>query len=170
MKDEIVNRVAKSPLVVFDLEDYFPTEPIVFLDIKQWLWQEVILREKEFREAIRNHNWKQYENSLVALGCSSQAIVPAWATILVASELFPYAKKVVQGSVSDLLHEVYHQKLATEDFSYLNEKPVIIKGCSKKAVPPSVYVLALGYIQPWAKSVMYGEACSSVPIYKKSNV
>lgn len=170
MENEIINRVAKSPLVVFDLEDYFPTEPIVFLDIKQWLWQEMILREKDFREEIRNHNWQQYENCLVALDCSSQAILPAWATILVASELLPYAKKVIHGSIENLLHEVYHEKLATEDFSHLNGKPVIIKGCSKKAVPHSVYVLALGYIQPLAKSIMYGEACSSVPIFKKSNV
>lgn len=167
MEYEIPNRVSQSSLEVFDLQDYFPTEEILFLDIKQWLFEEIILREKPFRESVKNHHWEQYKGKYVAMGCSSEAIIPAWAYLLVASHLLPWAKKTIQGSIKDLLISIYQERLNNLDYAFLQNKPVIIKGCSQKPVPEEVYVLAMSHIQPLARSVMYGEACSAVPIFKQ---
>lgn len=167
MIDTIPNRVAQSPLEVFDLEDYFPKEQIISLDISQWLFEGMILKEKEFRDALKKHHWQQYEGKFVALQCRCEAIVPAWAYLLVASYLQPFTLKTIHGSQEELLVGIYQEKLSQIDYSYLKGKPVIIKGCSKKPVPEKVYVLAINYIQPFARSIMYGEACSAVPIFKK---
>lgn len=165
--EEIVNRVANSSLEIFDLEAYFPENEIIFLDIKSWLFDEIILKEKDFRQALQSHNWEQYRQKYVALGCSSDAIVPAWAYMLIATQLEPFALKVIKGTPSDMLCMIYEDILSKIDYSYLLQKPVIIKGCSKKPVPESAYISAVKYIQPLAKSIMYGEACSAVPVFKK---
>lgn len=169
MPNQIINRVANSSLEIFDLEDFFPKQEIIFFDIKQWLFQEMILKEKDFREQVKNHHWQQYQGKYVAVGCSSEAIVPAWAYLLITSYLLPFCIKVVKGSTEDLLVAIYQETLAGLDYSRLKDKPVIIKGCSRKPVPESVYIQAISYIQPVARSIMYGEACSAVPIFKKSN-
>ena len=165
--DEIINKVANSALEVFDLEDYYPSGIRTQIDISQWLIEGFLLKEKDFREALKNHDWKQYENHFVAIHCSTDAIIPAWATILVAVYLFPFTKKVVTGNLSDLETALYQEIIPTIDYSKYQDKPVILKGCSKKPVPESAYIMAIQKLQPFAKSIMYGEACSAVPLFKK---
>lgn len=165
--DEIINRVANSVLEVFDLEDYYPKGNRVQIDISQWLLEGFLLKEKDFREHLQQHDWSQYQGQYVAIICSTDAIVPAWASILITLHLAPFAKKIVNGTFEDLETALYQEILPTIDYTIYENKPVIIKGCSKKPVPMSAYVLAAQYLQPFAKSIMYGEACSAVPLYKK---
>lgn len=165
-EEEIINRVASSALEVFDLEDYYPAGIRTQIDISQWLDEGFLLREKHFREQLKNHDWQQYEGHYVAVYCSTDAILPAWASILVTVQLAPFARKVVSGTISDLDTALYQELLPTLDYSVYQDKPVIIKGCSKKPVPMGAYVLAAQNLQPYAKSIMYGEACSAVPLYK----
>jgi len=166
--DEIINKVANSALEVFDLEDYYSSGIRTQIDISQWLEEGFLLKEKDFREALKNHDWKQYEKHFVAIQCSTDAIIPAWATILVTVYLSRFAQKVVVGNLYDLETALYHEILPTLDFSIYQDKPVILKGCSKKPVPESAYISAVQKLQPFAKSIMYGEACSAVPLFKKS--
>lgn len=166
MQEEIINKVASSVLVVFDLEDYYQNGVRSKIDISQWLIEGFLLKEKDFRENLKNHDWSQYQDHFVAVYCSTDAILPAWASILVASYVAPFAKKVVLGNLSDLETSIYESELAKIDFSTYQDKPVILKGCSKKPVPETAYILAIQQLQKHAKSVMYGEACSAVPIFK----
>ena len=165
--DEIVNKVAKSALEVFDLEDYYPTEKRSEIDISQWLLEGFLLKEKDFREQLIQQDWAQYQDQNVAIFCSTDAIIPAWASVLVTIQLAPFAKKIIAGTLADLDAALYQELLSKIDFSVYEGKSVILKGCSKKPVPMSAYVLAAQYLQPFAKSIMYGEACSAVPLYKK---
>ncbi|WP_366185614.1 DUF2480 family protein [Flavobacterium ovatum] len=164
--DEIINKVAESKLEVFDLEDYYPKGQRVQIDISQWLIEGFLLREKDFRESLKNHDWSQYQDQLVAIHCSTDAIVPAWSSILVAIQLAPFAKKIVDGTIDDLNASLYEELLPKIDFSVYENKAMIIKGCSKKPVPTRAYILAAHHLQPYARSIMYGEACSAVPLYK----
>lgn len=164
---KIVNRVAKSPLVTFDLEDYYPKGNRMVLDIKDWLYEGIILREKKFRNHIESHNWEQYHDAFVAMKCSTDAIVPGWAYMLVATKLQPFAKKSIVGNLEQLETSLYQSVIESLDVSAFKDKPVIIKGCTNKPVPPNAYLWITSKIQAVAKSVMYGEACSSVPLYKK---
>jgi hypothetical protein len=166
-EQEIVNRVANSVLQVFDLEDYYPEGERVSVDISQWLWEGFVLREKDFRESLKNHDWQQYTDKYVALYCSTDAIVPAWAYMLVTVYLQPYAKYTLQGTVEELNTQLYSGILNKIDYAEFTGKPVIIKGCSKKPVPQQAYTMAVQKLMPVAKSLMFGEACSSVPLYKK---
>jgi hypothetical protein len=166
--DEIVNKVANSVLEVFDLEDYYPSGIRTQLDISQWLLDGFLLKEKDFREALKNHDWSQFQNHFVAIHCSTDAIIPAWASILFTVYLSPFAKKVVVGNFIDLETSLYQEILSTLDYSKYQDKPIILKGCSKKPVPESAYIMAIQKLQPFAKSIMYGEACSAVPLYKKN--
>ena len=166
--DEIVNKVANSVLEVFDLEDYYPSGIRTQLDVSQWLLDGFLLKEKDFREALKNHDWSQFQNHFVAIHCSTDAIIPAWASILVTVYLSPFAKKVVVGNLTDLETSLYQEILSTLDYSKYQDKPIILKGCSKKPVPESAYIMAIQKLQPFAKSIMYGEACSAVPLYKKN--
>lgn len=168
MSEEIINKVANSVLEVFDLEDYYPKGIRTQLDIAQWLLDGFLLKEKGFSEALKNHNWSQYQDHYVAIYCSTDAIIPAWATILVTVYLSPFAKKVIRGSFADLDSILYQELLPSLDYSIYLDKPVILKGCSKKPVPESAYILAIQHLHPFAKSIMYGEACSAVPLYKKA--
>ena len=164
--EEIINKVANSVLVVFDLEDYYPIGTRVEIDISQWLIEGFLLKEKDFRESLKNHDWSQYQDQYVAINCSTDAIVPAWASILVAVKLAPFAKKIVDGTIEDLDSSLYETLLSKIDYSVYTNKPMIIKGCARKPVPMRAYVLAAHYLQPVAKSIMYGEACSAVPLFK----
>ena len=166
--EEIINKVANSVLEVFDLEDYYPSGIRAQIDISQWLLEGFLLREKEFREALKNHDWSQYQDQYVGIHCSTAAIVPTWASILVAIQLAPFAKKIINGTLDDLEASLYQELLPKIDFSVYQNKPVIIKGCSRKPVPMRAYVLAAQYLHPFAKSIMYGEACSAVPLYKST--
>ncbi len=167
MEDEIVNRVANSKLLTFDLEEHYPAGDRVLLDIKDWLHEGYILREKEFRAYINDHNWEQYDNAYVALTCSTDAIVPGWAYMLLTTKLEPFAKKTVQGNLEQLETAIYQEIIQKLDLSEYQDKYVIVKGCSHKPVPPNAYLLITSRLQPIVKSLMYGEACSSVPLYKK---
>ncbi len=163
---EIVNRVARSKLMTFDLEDYYPEGKRMVLDIKDWLHEGFILREKEFRNYISDHNWEQYKDVFVALSCSTDAIVPGWAYMLIATELQPYVKQLVIGDLQQLETTVYQTVIDNLDVSPFKDRPVIIKGCSNKPVPPNAYLWITGKLQPHVKSLRYGEACSSVPLVK----
>jgi len=168
MQDEIINKVANSALEVFDLEDYYPMGIRTQIDISQWLIEGFLLKEKDFREALKNYDWAQFQNHFVAIHCSTDAIIPAWATILVTTYISTFAKKVVLGNLNDLETALFQEILPTLDYSKYQDKSVILKGCSKKPVPESAYIMAVQKLQPFAKSIMYGEACSAVPLYKKS--
>ncbi len=165
--DEIINKVANSALEVFDLEDYYPKEIQTQIDVSHWLYEGYILKEKDFREALKNHDWSIYQNHLVAINCSTDAIIPAWANLVVTIHLIPFAKTIINGNLNDLIVAYYQEVLQNIDYSIYKDKPVILKGCSKKAVPENAYVYAIQNLQPFAKSIMYGEACSAVPLYKK---
>jgi hypothetical protein len=166
--DEIINKVANSALEVFDLEDYYPNGIRTQIDISQWLLEGFLLKEKDFREALKNHNWSQYENHYVAIHCATDAIIPAWASILVTTYVAPFAQKAVLGTINDLNTALYQEILKHLDYAKYQDKPIILKGCSQKPVPESAYVFAVQELQKVAKSIMYGEACSAVPLYKKA--
>ena len=167
MEKEIVNRVAQSKLITFDLEELYQEGEREVLDITQWLYEGLILREKEFRKQLEEVDWTAYQDKYVALTCSSDAIVPGWAFMLVTSKLAPFTKKVVQGDLETLETVLYQEQLMDYDFSDFKDKPIIIKGCSNKPVPQNAYLMAISKIQQVAKSVMYGEACSAVPLFKR---
>ena len=164
--EDIINKVANSALEVFDLEDYYPNGIRSQIDISLWLLEGFLLKEKDFRAHLQEHNWAQYKDHYIAINCSTGAIVPAWASILVAVQLAPYAKKIVNGTIEDLDSALYEELLAKKDYSAYENKAVIIKGCSKKPVPMRAYILSAHYLQPFARSIMYGEACSAVPLFK----
>jgi hypothetical protein len=165
--EEIKNKVAESKLEVFDLEDYYPKGKRITIDMSQWLIDGFLLREKDFRLALKNHDWQQYQDAYVAIDCSTDAILPAWASILVASHLVGYAQKAVNGNLQELETSLYELIISKIDFSIYQDKAVILKGCSKIPVPQSAYLLAINKLQPFARSIMYGEACSAVPLYKR---
>jgi hypothetical protein len=167
MENEIVNRVANSKLVVVDLEDYYPDGERTVFDIKGWLYEELVLREKDFREKISKHDWSQYQGDYIALTCTSDAIVPAWAFMLLTIHLQPYAKKIVIGTLEQLETSIYQEIIQNVDINQFQDKPLIIKGCSNKPVPANAYIMLAQKLKPVAQSVMYGEACSAVPLFKK---
>lgn len=166
MEDEIINRVANSKLVTVNLEDYYPKGPRVLFDIKDWLFEGLVLREKDFRNQVAEFNWAQYQDSCVALTCSTDAIIPGWAFMLISIQLQPYAKRIVIGDLEALETAIYQDIITNLDVSEFKEMPIIIKGCSKKPVPQNAYIMLANKLKPVAKSIMYGEACSSVPLYK----
>lgn len=163
--EEIVNRVAKSPLITIDLEELRPSGERHIVDLSVWLEQGFILREKEFRQALTEHDWTLYQNTYVAVQCSSEAVLPAWAALLVTTYLST-AKVVVWGDEKDLEKVLYTHSIAAMDISTYAEKPLIIKGCSDPSVPQSAYLDLIHKLQPVAKSIFFGEACSSVPLFK----
>lgn len=167
MTDEIINRVANSKLVTIDLEDYYPEGKRILFDIKEWLFEGLVLREKDFREKIKNFNWSQYQKCYVALTCSTDAIIPAWAYMLLVVNMEPFVEKVIIGSLEALETSIYQDIINQLDTSEFKDKPVIIKGCSNKPVPVNAYTMLINKLKPTAKSVMYGEACSSVPLFKR---
>lgn len=163
---QIKNKVANSGLVELNLEDYYTKGERVLIDIKDQLWQGLILREDEFRAYIKDTNWTQYTNKYVAITCTADAIVPLWAYMLVASAVEPFAKKAVFGNMEALETALFFEALAKLDYTEFADKRIIVKGCSKYDVPPSAYVEITNRLRPIAKSIMYGEACSTVPVYK----
>jgi hypothetical protein len=166
-ENEIVNRVTSSALVTFDLEDYYPKGDRVLIDIKEQLFQGLILREKDFREFIRTKNWSEYANKFVAITCSDDAVIPTWAYMLLTSALQPFARKIIFGNLEHLENKIFSDVLTTVDWSKFSGAKVVIKGCSKLPVPISAYVEATESMRPFAQSIMFGEACSTVPVYKK---
>ena len=167
MENEIVNRVSSSQLISFDLEElYTPGERFLF-DIKPLLFQQLVLKEKGFRAFIKSHDWSQYEKKYVAITCSADAVVPTWAYMLLGSALQPYAAVVIFGSLLDLEISLFKQALDKIDWEKYSNAKVVIKGCSKVEVPVSAYVEATNRLRAIASSIMFGEPCSTVPVFKK---
>lgn len=170
MSSEIINRVANSTLITFDLEDYYPVGERFLFDIKDWLHEGLVLREKDFRKKTSEYDWSVHQDQFVALTCSTDAIIPAWAFMLLGTYLQPHAGKVVSGDLLTLESTLYTEIIQNLDVSHLQNKSVIIKGCTNKPVPANAYILLIAKLQPIVKSLMYGEACSSVPLYKKAKL
>ena len=165
--EEIVNKVAQSGIVTIDLEEFYDNTPRVLFDIKPLLFQELILKEKDFREYIKTHNWGQYKDSYVALTCTADAIVPTWAYMLLTLSLRPIAKKIVYGSLEVLETVLFEDKINTLDITPFKDARIVIKGCGEKPVPIAAFVALTEKLKPVAKSIMYGEPCSTVPVFKK---
>lgn len=168
MENEIVNRVANSSLVTFDLEKYYTPGDRVLYDIKNDLFQELILREKDFREHIKLNDWTRFKNKFVAVTCSVDAVVPTWAYMLLTMALNPYASRVFFGSLEQLESYLYHEVLASVDWSQFKGAKVVIKGCSHLAIPVSAYTEVAEKLLPQASTIMFGEPCSTVPLFKRS--
>ena len=163
----LVNRVASSSLVTIDLETFFPKEEIKVFDLKDYLFMGLILKEKDFREALKAHDWAQYEGCSLAVFCSADAIIPTWAYMLVAACAAPFATNIFQGSAEEFYKMAFQKALDGVDATRYEGQRIVIKGCSDKPVPPSAYVELTRKLQPVANSIMYGEPCSTVPIFKK---
>ncbi|MDR2122322.1 MAG: DUF2480 family protein [Flavobacteriaceae bacterium] len=165
--DEIVNKIEKSGLITFDLESLYPKEKRLVFDLKNYLYEDLILKEKDFRLALSELDWSQYKNTFVAITCSSDAIVPLWAYLLVAGYLTGIAKLVSFGSPEDLERDIYTQIIDSVQIKDYQDKKVIIKGCSHKPVPLNAYLQLVQKLKPVVSSLMFGEACSTVPVYKR---
>jgi hypothetical protein len=163
----LVNRVANSSLVTIDLEDFFPAGEIVPFDLKAYLFMELILKEKDFREALNAINWEQYKRKNLAVFCSADAIIPMWAYMLVATHAAPYVEDIALCEPANFVEQAYQKKLASLDLEAYEGKRLVVKGCSDKPVPPSAYLEITRRLQPIALSIMFGEPCSTVPVFKK---
>jgi len=166
MEDVIINKVANSQIITLNLENFFP-EQIELFDLKDFLYLELILKEKEFRESLKNVEWKRYEQKYVRIFCSSDAIVPLWAYMLVTSYLQPYTKLIFTGSEDEAMMQAFLQKLSLEDFAVYKDKRMVLKGCGDRIIPEYAYVAITNALLPFVKSIMYGEPCSTVPVFKK---
>ena len=168
MNEPIVNRVAESKLITFDLQEFYPNGERVFFDISEWLEKGLVLKEKKFRDKAKGHAWGEFKGKYVAIDCSTDAIVPAWAPLLIASYLNSFAKEVVFGDLEMLENHIFKGVIDDLNLDLYRDKPIIIKGCSEKEIPENVFIQLLARFQKVAKSIFYGEACSSVPIWKKA--
>ncbi|MEQ6121784.1 DUF2480 family protein [Reichenbachiella sp. MALMAid0571] len=166
MEGEIVNRVANSSLTNFDLEDYYDKGERVVYDIKENLFNGFVLKEKDFRAFVKENDWSAYQDKNVAIICSTDAIVPTWAYMLLVSALDPFAKNVIYGSLEKLEQYLFQDALSKIDLKEFEDARVIIKGCGRYPVPEFAYVEITRLLKPVAKSIMYGEACSAVPVFK----
>lgn len=164
---EIVNRIANSPIITFKLEEHFPEGERIALDIKDVLFQGMILREKDFRLWIKEHDWDQYQGKHVAVFCSVEAIIQSWAWMLLMSKLQPVAETVLTGSAEELEKHLWNQQLDLVDWAEMADRPVVVKGCSDRPVPASIYAEATRRLLPFAKKISFGEPCSTVPVWKK---
>ena len=167
MQGEITNRVANSSLIEINLEDYYDKNGRVVYDIKDNLFQGFVLKEKEFRAFIKENDWSIYQGKNVAIICSSDAIVPTWAYMLLVTSIGAFANTVIYGSLQNLEQYLFHQALSKIDLSELENAKVMIKGCGNYPVPEFAYVEITRLLTPIVSSLMYGEACSAVPVYKK---
>ncbi len=163
----LVNKVAKSSLITLNLEDFFPKEEVIAFDLKDYLFMELILKEKDFRAALKEHDWEQYREKNLVVFCSTDAIIPVWAYMLVTAYATPFANEIFQGTEDEFYKNAFQKALSTVDESQYEGSRIVIKGCSNKPVPPSAYVELTRKLQPYAQSIMYGEPCSTVPIFKR---
>ena len=167
MSEEMVNKVAESGLISFDLEEYYPKGEIKTFDLKEYLFMGLILKEKDFRAALQTTDWTVYQDANVAITCSADAIIPMWAYMLIASYLQPYAKEIVFGDEKKLVSTLLFKNLASLKGEDYTDKRVVVKGCGEVDIPESAYVEITNKLRPFVKSIMYGEPCSTVSIYKK---
>ncbi len=167
MQGEIINKVANSSLIEINLEDYYDKHERIVYDIKDNLFQEFVLKEKDFRTFVKQHDWSKYQDKNVAIICSTDAIVPTWAYMLLVTHMEPFANVVIYASLDGLEQYLFHRALSKIDLSELQDTKVMIKGCGNYPVPEFAYVEITRLLQPVVSSLMYGEACSAVPVYKK---
>jgi len=168
MSDEIVNKVAESGLITIDLEKYLPNkEEVVVFDLKDFLFMGMILKEKDFREALKQYEWEKYRNKRVAITCSADAIIPVWAYMLVTSYLQPLAKETMVGSEKEMHKSTIIKNISSINISDFEGKRIVLKGCGETPIDDFAYAEATRVLLPVAKSIMYGEPCSTVPVYKK---
>ena len=167
MNDPIVNKVADSGLITLDPADYYPKEETKTFDLKDFLFMELILKEKDFREALKNLNWEEYRDKNVAVTCSADAIIPMWAWMLAASYLQPVAKEIVMGDEKELHKTIFLKNLSKINLGEFADKRIVVKGCGDTPIGEFVYMELTRLLQPVVKSIMYGEPCSTVPVYKR---
>lgn len=163
----LVNKVAQSKLITINLEDFFPTEEVINFDLKDYLFMEMILKEKDFRIALKGHDWSKYEGKIVLVNCSADAIIPLWAYMLVATYTSPIASDVFYGDEVAYYQFAMSKAIAAIDASQYQDELLVIKGCGAKPVPPSAYLDITKKLRPFVKSIMFGEPCSTVPVFKK---
>ncbi len=167
MSEPFVNKVADSGLITLDLEKWYPREETAVFDIKDYLFMGMILKEKDFREALKAKDWTIYQDKNVALTCSVDAIIPVWAYMLVAANLQPFANEIVMGDEKELHKTIFLKNLSAIDVQEFDDKRVVIKGCGETPIADYVYMEITKLLRPVAKSIMYGEPCSTVPVFKK---
>ncbi len=166
MAEEIINRIAESALLTLDLEQFYPKERITIFDLKPFLFMELILKEKDFRLALTNTDWSPYQDHIVGVCCSADAVIPVWAYMLVASYLQPVATDVVFGDEPTVIRQLITREIQTLDAGQFKDKRVVIKGCGEKSIGEFAYLEITKKLRPFVKSIMYGEPCSTVPVYK----
>lgn len=162
-----MNKVAESGLVTLDLETYLPKETIEVFDLKGYLFMELILKEKDFREAMKNIDWSSYQDKYVTITCSADAVIPVWAYMLVAASLQPYAREIYLGTAEEFQKKIFLDRLRAIDAAEFADKRVVVKGCGETPIGEYAYLEITSKLRPVAKTIMYGEPCSTVPVYKK---
>lgn len=167
MSDPIINKVAQSGLITLDPADFIPREPILVFDLKDYLYMGMILREKDFRETLRQMDWEGYRGQIVTLTCSADAIIPVWAYMLVTTYLSGIAAEVLMGDETTARRQLFQRKLWELPVGEYVDQRIVIKGCGDEAIEEYVYTGLTQKLVPVAKSVMYGEPCSTVPVYKR---
>ena len=167
-EDEIINRVANSSLLTFNLEDYYHKGERILYDIKQNLFQELILKEKDFRAFVKDHDWSQYKDKNVGIICSTDAIVPTWAYMLLITRLQPYANIVIFGDLEKLEQALFQEALSKINLEEFKNAKVVVKGCGDLPIPIFAYTEITRILTPIVQSIMYGEPCSTVPIFKNA--
>jgi len=163
----LINRVANSGIITIDLETFFPKDEVVAFDLKDYLFQEMILKEKDFRASLKAFEWSQYEGKIVVVFCSVDAIIPTWAYMLVSAKCSGIAKDIYQGTANEYYKYIYKEMLSKIDYGQYQDNRVVIKGCSNLPVPTMAYMEITEKLKPYAQSIMYGEPCSTVPIFKR---
>lgn len=167
MAEEIVNKVEQSGLINIELDSFLKGKKIVMLDIQDQLYEGLVLKEKDFRQFISEHNWTRYSDSILGVFCSSDAIIPMWTYMLIASAAKPFANEIIFGNNEQVKIELINQSIKTMNVSDYKDERVIVKGCSNINLPEQSYIYITEKLQPVVKSLMFGEACSTVPIYKR---
>jgi len=167
MSDAIVNKVSESGLITLDLEQYYPRDTVALFDLKDYLFMGLILKEKDFREALKNLDWDAYRNKYVGVTCSADAIIPPWAYMLAAAYLQPVAKDVIMGNEKEVHKTIFLKNIQGIDVNEFTGQRVVVKGCGETPIGEFAYMEITKRLRPVAKTIMYGEPCSTVPIYKK---
>lgn len=170
MEDIIINKVAGSSLITLDMEKYYPETEIMLFDIKEFLFMELILKEKEYREALKIFGWSIYKNKNVAITCSADAVIPRWAYMLAVTYIEPFAKDIFFGTEEDVINILFLKNLSEIDLKEFEGKKVVVKGCGDKKIPEAAYVEITKILRPIVKSIMYGEPCSTVPVFKAPKI
>jgi hypothetical protein len=167
MDKEIINKVAQSGIVTLELESFYPKEDIAEIDLKNYLFHGLILKEKDFRESLKETDWSKYSGKIVHVHCSADAIIPSWAFMLLSAYLHPVVKKSVFGDKEDAVLLLMLENLKTLNPEKFTDQRVVIKGCGDKSIPAGIFMEITNLLLPHVKSLMFGEPCSTVPVYKK---